>query len=108
MYSRSQGIAAAVRPPRALIQYAFNLTRMLNYSFTVFPELLQNNAHAVLSIFPYSPPICVVDLLDSLLEAPVPPVLCHLRQSYGGFPICWLWLWLLGLVEIGEDLALLT
>ena len=76
--------------------------------FPAFPDLLRNGAEPVLGALPNSPPICVVRRLHCLFKNSVPPVLCHLRQPNRDFTRPGLLLWLLGLVEACENVALLA
>lgn len=77
-------------------------------SFPTLPDLLRNSTQPILSALPNPPPICVVHLLHRLFQHPVPPVLGHLGQSNGHFSRPGLGFWLLGLVEVCEDVALLA
>lgn len=76
--------------------------------FPAFLDLLRNVAQPVLSALPDSPPVCVVGRLHGLLEDSVPPIFGHLCQPNGHFARPGLSLWLLGLVEVCEDAALLA
>lgn len=73
-----------------------------------FPDILNQCTQPILDILPHPPPICVVDLVNDILELSIPPVLCHLSQPCVDDSVCWLWLWLLWLYKAGEDVPLLA
>lgn len=76
--------------------------------FPAFPDLLCDCANSVLGALPDPSPICVVHRLHRLFEHPVPPVFGHLCQPNGHLARSRLLFRLLGLVEVCEDVALLT
>jgi hypothetical protein len=52
----------------------------------LFPDLLHSRGHLILCILPHSPPVSLIDTLQTRLQCSVPPVLRHLRQPGGLYP----------------------
>jgi hypothetical protein len=97
--TRKKGIVAIVGPPRS--PHAAP-------SLGLLPDSLRQRACSVLCVFPDAPPVRGVDFPDALLQTPVPAVFRHLHQSNRDYARRRFGLGLLGLVEIGEHVALLA
>lgn len=74
----------------------------------MLPDPLRQRTSPIFSIFSYFPPVGGVDSPDALLEASIPPILRHLCQTDRDYSWRRFGLGLLGFVEFGENLALLS